>query len=287
MSTTDIDNMLASAEMGQEVEVPGFEEFDEAPETDVDADESSAGDDSFEDSDSDDTDDNSDAQQDNDSESDEYGNTRKKEPRMYTEEEVNRMMRDRNARGRYREEQQQTARQEPQKQESQEEADWRKQLEDFVRETVKKEEMAARESQARAREAQIQAEFESKFETGMSAFDDFREVVGSQPIDDAMVMAIRAMKNPAAFLYAASKNHSQELHRISQLDDPYSKAVEIGRLEERMRKSRPTTSKAPKPIAHSKGASKVEVDEMDLSIEEMIARDERKRLKQLREGRRR
>jgi hypothetical protein len=124
---------------------------------------------------------------------------------------------------------------------------WQQQLADFVKQTVNN--MGREEAQARnqAREAQAQREFEGKFHEGMSKFPDFVEVVGQMPVTDAMTVATRAMKDPAAFLYAATKRAPQELERISRLTDPYSQMVEIGKLEERMRKNASPT-KAPRPL---------------------------------------
>ena len=63
-----------------------------------------------------------------------------------------------------------------------------------------------------------------------------------------MVIATRGMQDPAAFIYAAAKTQAPELERISRIQDPISQVVELGRLEERMRKSRASVSQAPRPI---------------------------------------
>jgi len=66
-----------------------------------------------------------------------------------------------------------------------------------------------------------------------------------------MTYALRGLPDPAAFIYAASKRHPQELARISQIGDPAAQIMEMGRLEERMRKSAPST-KAPRPVSKSR-----------------------------------
>jgi hypothetical protein len=95
-------------------------------------------------------------------------------------------------------------------------------------------------------------EFEDKFSSGMSKYNDFQQVVAGKPITDAMLMATRNFENPAAFIYAATKLHLEELNRISK-EDHYTQAVEIGRLHERMLKERKAVSKAPIPIDSPKG----------------------------------
>jgi hypothetical protein len=130
--------------------------------------------------------------------------------------------------------------------------DWQQQLGAFIKQTVNSMTREQEEAQTRQREAQIQADFEAKFRDGMGRFDDFRDVISSLPceISNPMTLATRAMENPAAFLYAAAKRHPQELERISKLRDPYAQMTEMGRLEERMRKNRPTT-KAPRPLGRT------------------------------------
>jgi hypothetical protein len=98
-----------------------------------------------------------------------------------------------------------------------------------------------------------QMEFEDKFNSGMSKYSDFHQVVSGKPITDSMLMAIRTFDNPAGFIYAASKIHSQEIDRIARIEDPYVQASEIGRLHEKMVKERKTVSKAPHPIESPKG----------------------------------
>jgi len=192
-----------------------------------------------------------------DSPIDEYGNPVEK-PRVYTEEEVNKMMRDRFSRGKYAEQPQQIQQQikqdakdftaDPNSEES-----WETQLEAFVERTIEKRQVKQSETQWRANEAAKQADFESKFTTGMNKYQDFHKVVEGKPITNDMLMATRSLDNPAAFVYGASKLHPQELDRISRIADPYAQAAEVGRLHERMIKDSKAASKAPVPLTPPKG----------------------------------
>jgi hypothetical protein len=126
-------------------------------------------------------------------------------------------------------------------------ASWQQQLTQFVQQTVTNMNQQAATQQRQAEEQKTVREFEEKFVKGMDRFPDFVDIVGSQPVDDAMTMALRGMQDPAAFIYAASKRQPQELERISKLRDPYARMVEMGKLEERMRRNKPVT-KAPRPL---------------------------------------
>ncbi len=195
---------------------------------------------------------------------DEYGNEKPK-PRMYTEEEhkeiLNKTIRERMAR--FERNNPDLAVQQPTQQQIQaqtkgfeynpdSEESLPQQLEAFVEATVTRM-TSKREEQARvAKEQEIQAEFEEKFSTGMNKFNDFRDVMISLPfeITNPMTLATRAMADPAAFLYAAAKRQPAELERISKIRDPYAQMTEMGKLEERMRRNKPTT-KAPRPLGRT------------------------------------
>lgn len=159
--------------------------------------------------------------------------------------------------------------------------DWQQQLAQFVRQEVKTMARSEQEEQERVRESHVQAEFESKFRDGMVKFDDFRDVISSLPceISNPMTMATRAMDNPAAFLYAAAKRHPQELERISKIRDPYAQVTEMGRLEERMRKNKPTT-KAPRPLGRTPedSHSATPKKKQDTNGDDLLARADAKRL---------
>src|SRR6202789_234128 len=218
---------------------------------------------------------------------DDYGNT-KTPPRTYSEEEVNEMFRKRN-KNKSLEEQEHLKQQMNLGQSAKEfeynpasEESWEGQLEKFVEKTVSKIGQKQAQQQQKIRDEQIQAEFEDKFTRGMNRFSDFREVVGSQPVSDPMTHALRGLPDPAAFIYAASKRHPQELARISQIQDPIAQIMEMGRLEERMRKAVPGT-KAPKPLSRSQNDSSLPIKskKTEPSIEDLIAKSDAKRKQQL------
>src|SRR5690349_7153780 len=180
---------------------------------------------------------------------DEYGNE-VAPTRMYSEEEVQRMIRDRLSRGQHT----QPATQQAVQQAAQDftadpnsELTWQEQLDAYIDRRLDTREEKQTRAQWEATERQIQADFEAKFNTGMGKYKDFMEVVGAQPITDSMMLAARSLENPAAFIYAAAKFQGKELQRIAQIRDPYIQATEIGKLEERMKRS-PKVSNTPKPI---------------------------------------
>lgn len=179
---------------------------------------------------------------------DEYGNDVIKE-KVYTEEEVNRMMRERFNRSQVKKEIEQ-----PQQQNINSDEDAERLLESMVEKAYEKVQHKSKQKQQEEYDKKLQAEFEGKLLTGMGKYKDFQEVVQSAPITDPMVLATRNMKDPAAFLYAASKTQKKELERISQIIDPLTQALEIGRLEEKMRKIR-NASRSPDPMSHTKGES--------------------------------
>lgn len=208
---------------------------------------------------------------------DEYGNPVEK-PRLYTEEEVNQRIRERLSRGKYAQEQQQEQYQQYQQRQQQSdqqqgysqqqvnqatadgfehnpnsEESWEVQLERFIDQTIQKKERIKAEEQWKKQEYEKQMVFQDKFTSGMEKYKDFREVVSGKPITDSMMLATRNMDNPAAFVYAASKLHPQELDRISRIPDQYSQAAEIGKLHERMVKERRAVTNAPKPLNTPKG----------------------------------
>ena len=162
-----------------------------------------------------------------------------------------------------------------------EEGNWQQQLASFVKQTVNSMTQEQTQAQNRAQEQAVQQQFESKFRDGMNRFDDFREVMTSLPceITDHMTIATRTMDNPAAFLYAAAKRHPQELERISKIRDPYGQMMEIGKLEERMRKNKQAT-KTPRPLGRTKEDATVKAPkkEKDYSGDDLLAKADSKRL---------
>jgi hypothetical protein len=206
-----------------------------------------------------------------DDNTDEYGNEIPK-ARTYTEEEVQRMIRDRLSRGQYAQQTQQQQQQVQQAAQSFEadpnsEQSWEVQLEAFVEKTIEKNQTKQQQKQMEIQEQRAQAEFEIKFSQGMAKYPDFVSVVEGKPITDSMMRAARSMKDPAAFIYAASKQHPKEVERIAAIRDPYEQIAEVGRLEERMKKAK-ATSAAPKPLKGpigdmaDKGTPKRNIDDM-------------------------
>lgn len=192
---------------------------------------------------------------------DEYG-TKIGKPKLYTEEEVQRMIRERLSRGKHAEtEVQQAAKDFKPDPNSQD--DWQTQLKQFIDTHLEEKTKKVQEAEWRQREEQSQAEFEVKFSQGISKYDDFNKVVAGKPITGAMMLATRSMKDPAAFIYAASKQHAGELSRIAQIPDAVTQAVEIGRLEEKMRKTKnlPSSPTPPKKIS---GDSSREMPQLDI-----------------------
>lgn len=187
---------------------------------------------------------------------DDYGNKIPKS-KLYTEEEVNKIMRDRFSRGSFANN---TPQQQAQLQQAAQgfEADpnsnetWETQLEGFIKETVTKIEREAKTQEWQQVENERQADFESKFSSGMNKYKDFQAVTQKMPITDSMMMAIRDFKDPAGFIYAASKMNPEELRKIANINDPYAQAAHIGRLEEKMRKAK-NISKTAQPLQQTKG----------------------------------
>lgn len=159
------------------------------------------------------------------------------------------------------------------------EGSWQQQLTDFVKQTVTNMTTETQQRERQVKREAEQREFHKKFTTGMERFSDFREVVGSQPIDDAMTLALEGMNDPSAFIYAASKRNPQEIERISKLANPYARMVEMGKLEERMRRNKPTTS-APRPLGRTNEdtTSKVIPKQKDTTGDDLLAKADAKRL---------
>jgi hypothetical protein len=186
---------------------------------------------------------------------DEYGNPIKKS-RTYSEEEVQKMIRERLARGRHADQSQNQQQNHNTQNDNQSEdgENWDVQLKQFVKQAIQETQQEESERLWRHQEAERQAEFESKFTSGMAKYNDFQDVVRDRPITDTMLLAVRNLKDPAAFIYGASKLHPQEIDRISRISDPYAQATELGRLHEKMVKIKNNVSRADKPIDPPKGA---------------------------------
>lgn len=185
---------------------------------------------------------------------DDYGQQASKKEKLYTQAEVEQMMRDRNKRGEFAK---QEANHQPEPTYSNESGDdgegWEQQFESLVEQTISKREQKIQEQRWQEQVQRDQAEFEIKFNSGAAKYSDFESVVTGKPLTPQMVMATKAMKDPAAFIYAAAKTQAHELDRISKIGDPLVQAVEIGKLEERMRKGKAPSTSAPRPIEGVKG----------------------------------
>ena len=162
--------------------------------------------------------------------------------------------------------------------------DWQQQLAQFVKQTVNSMTREQEEQQIRQRDHEAQQEFEGKFREGMGKFHDFVDVIGGLgfQITNPMTLATRGMADPAAFLYAAAKRNPGELERISKLRDPYAQMTEIGKLEERMRKNKPTT-KAPRPLDRTRENASIPAPKKktEPSIEDLIAKNDAKKLNRI------
>jgi hypothetical protein len=305
MSISSIDDLLAGGKTHTQPETPenqyqdGPEEIEEM-DSDAPPLDDSSGDDADDRPSHEDTGDEADEEDSDDTQShendyDDYGNEKPK-PRMYTEEEhkdlLNRAVRERLAR---LERNNPDAVQQPTNQQIQNqtknfeydpnsEQSLPQQLETFIEQTVTKmtgkKEQQAREQQER----ELHAAFEDKLISGMQRFGDFRDVVGQYEITNPMTLATRDMADPAAFLYAAAKRHPQELERIAKLRDPYSQIREMGKLDERMRRNKPTT-KAPRPIGRTTedAPSKAPKKQQDVSGDDLLAKADSKRLSQVKQ----
>lgn len=156
--------------------------------------------------------------------------------------------------------------------------DWEAQLDTILEQRMQKIEQKKMQEAVRAREEQEQKEYAQKFEAGMSRYEDFGDVVDPFSMSDHMMMATRGLKNPAAFIYSANKHHAEDLSKIKQLP-PAQQMVEIGRLEERMRRQRSTQSKAPAPIMPDKGDVRHKSFTPSNSVDQLLMREQSDRIK--------
>jgi hypothetical protein len=230
---------------------------------------------------------------------DDYGNE-KAAARTYTEEEVNEMFRKRYKRGNQQQQPEQQQYQQPIQPTQQPSGqfeynpdsgdNWQQQLEQFVEQTIDRRTQRQVSQQYQQQEQEAATQFRDKFERGMDKFSDFYEVVAQQPVDEAMTLALRGINDPASFIYAASKRHPTELQRIANLRDPYAKITEMGKLEERMRKTAAAT-KAPRPVGRSTEDAPVKFKEKGKGpdsegyLEALIKQSENKKIALMRQKR--
>ncbi len=198
----------------------------------------------------------SDAPENNNSETDDYGNEIPK-ARTYTEEDVNRMMRERFGRGQYANQPAATPQQVQQaaqdfKPDPASTESWETQLDTYIDRRLETREKQRNQEVWQRQEQDKQMAFQAKFTTGMEKYKDFRESVQNLPITDSMMLATRDMKDPAAFLYAAAKRYPDEIKQIANIQDAYGQAAAIGRLEEKLRKTK-NISKTAVPLQSVSG----------------------------------
>lgn len=218
-------------------------------------------------------------------ETDEYGNA-KAAARTYSEDEVNerinQAIRDRLARGRHNDGFNQQAVPQQVQQAVQQNANaiepWEQQLDAVIDQRLSTREQQRAQQIYQQQEAQRTYEFEQRFIQNESQFSDFGSVVKGENITPTMMVATRAMQNPASFLYSASKNHPQELERISKLADPYAQMVEIGRLDMQMKKQKPITQ-APRPVTRGQddAGQKIAPKFKEPTIEDLMMAAENKK----------
>jgi hypothetical protein len=156
--------------------------------------------------------------------------------------------------------------------------EWAQQLEQFILQTTERREQARAEQEWQAQARAEQAAFESKFNNSAARYKDFEQVVTGKPLTPQMVIATRGMDDPAAFIYAAAKTQAPELDRISRIQDPMSQAIELGRLEERMRKARTPVTNTHKPVKVV-GSDVSEKVKGKRDIDSLVQEDERRVLK--------
>lgn len=166
---------------------------------------------------------------------------------------------------------------------------WEQQLEQFVMQVADKREQTKAEQLKQAVEQVKLQEFESKFKSGMSKFNDYHEVVGRFDIKDDMLLAASDIRDPAALFYAAAKRMPDELEKISRMESDYARAAAIGRLDEKLRKQAVKVSNAPKPVSQTKGdttnsyqAKPVQSNELD----DLLVADQKSRVAQMNARRR-
>jgi hypothetical protein len=233
-------------------------------------------------------------------ETDEYGNE-KAAARTYTQDEAdeyaNRIVRERLSRLERNNAQLTPSQQQQAKQQgaqgfeynSENPETWEQQLEQFVEKAFYKIGQREQQQSQQMKERQLQAEFEDRFYKGASKFGDFKEVITALNVDipDTVTKATRAMKDPAAFLYAAAKRAPEELKNIARIEDPFAQVLALGKLEEKMKMTKPTT-KTPRPVGRTQEDSHApsSKSKREPTIEEMIAHSDAKR-RALNEQRRR
>jgi hypothetical protein len=224
---------------------------------------------------------------------DEYGNEKPKS-RQYTQEEAdeyaNRIVRERLSRLE-RNNQPPTQQQAQQAQQAGFEynaesgENWQQQLAAFTEQVIIQREQRQQQEFHQAREHRDRAEFQQKFQSGMGRFNDFVDVISAQPITDSMTEALSGVSDPSAFIYAAAKRMPQELKRISELPNRAAQMVEMGKLEEKLKQTRPAT-KTPRPLGKTQEDLVIERKvKREPTVEDLIAQSNAKRQSQFNKNR--
>lgn len=166
--------------------------------------------------------------------------------------------------------------------------DWQQQLKQFVKQTNAELAQEQAYQAAQLKEQALQQAFEAKFHQSKAKFHDFNDVVGSQPITDAMVMGARGINDPAAFFYAAAKRAPEELAKIAANPDPYAQAAAIGRLDEKLRKQASRVSNAPRPVSKTQSDLTIEqpAAKGEPTLDDLLVEDQRRRQAMLMQRRR-
>ena len=210
----------------------------------------------------------------------------KEEEKIYTNSDVNRMIRERMERMKVpqaqRDEMQERIASQVDNFQSDpnSEGDWLTQLKQVIKEEITAEKnyevTQRREEEYRQQlveDQKVQHEFENKFTDGIARRSDFKTITKDMPITNSMMLGIRAFKDPAGFIYAASKNRPDELKRIASIRDPLSQAAELGKLEAFLTRQPKKNSKAPPIINRNKGdVSKGQTPQR--TVDDIIAKQE-------------
>lgn len=139
--------------------------------------------------------------------------------------------------------------------------DWKLERRDASEAAKRKQEDDLRKVEAQRAEAQkSQQTFDQKrqatISSGEAKYKDFAETVQAIPgqiLTPQMASVLVEVETGADIIYHLGKN-IQEAERISKLN-PWAMAVEIGKIEERLKLTEKKTTKAPPPINPTKGGS--------------------------------
>lgn len=176
----------------------------------------------------------------------------KEEPK-YTDSDVNKMIRDRLDRMKQTASPAQVdAIAKEMKSDPNDQDAWKQEFIDIVKQVNKEENQKSERQKMEQDEIKRQSEFESKMNSGETKYKDFWKILNTAPITPTIMIGAREMEDPASFLYAASKLYPDELGKIAKMDNPAALMVQLGKLEERMKRNAKTTA-APRPLTPMRG----------------------------------